>query len=94
MSFRDTWTVKQFEVLMKYSLSYNSERNFGSFEIYDLDSGGNDFYSEGGLWFDDGELVDYNVQGWEGIFDIPIPILDKLEEWGLNVKNMRGVIEE
>lgn len=101
MSFRDTWTVKQVasmqnsfsswghkEVLMKYNVNYNPERDYGSFEIYDLDSGGNDFYSEGGLWFRDGELVDY-----DGIFSLPIPVLDKLEEWGLNVEDMRRVME-
>ena len=52
--------------------------------MYDLESGGDEFYSEGGLWFEENELVDY-----DGIFCLPTPVLDKLEEWGLNVSDMR-----
>ena len=98
---RDTWTVTQIVSLqnsfsswnksirtMKYNLSFNEDKQYGSFEIYDLESGGNDFYSEGGLWFDKNELQDY-----DGIFSLPVPILDKLEEWGLNVSDMREALK-
>tara|TARA_R100001591_G_scaffold61834_1_gene71277 strand:+ start:1975 stop:2280 length:306 start_codon:yes stop_codon:yes gene_type:complete len=71
-------------VTMKYNISFNEERQYGSFELYDLESGGDEFYSEGGLWFEENELVDY-----DGIFCLPTPVLDKLEEWGLNVSDMR-----
>tara|TARA_R100001591_G_scaffold81623_1_gene88465 strand:- start:71 stop:379 length:309 start_codon:yes stop_codon:yes gene_type:complete len=74
-------------VTMKYNINFNEEKQYGSFEIYDLESGGNDFYSEGGLWFKENELVDY-----DGIFCLPTPVLDKLEEWGLNVSDMREVL--
>ena len=71
-------------VTIKYNISFNEERQYGSFELYDLESGGNDFYAEGGLWFKDNRLIDY-----DGIFSLPLPILDKLEEWGLDVDEMR-----
>tara|TARA_R110000824_G_scaffold368013_1_gene557263 strand:+ start:76 stop:387 length:312 start_codon:yes stop_codon:yes gene_type:complete len=48
----------------------------GSFELYDIVTGGDQFYSEGGLWFDeDNSLTDY-----DGIFCLPDFIVDCLEK--------------
>ncbi len=57
---------------------------YGWFEVYDDKTGGEDWYAEGGLWFKNKELVDY-----DGVFALPTCVLDKLEEIGINVTNMR-----
>lgn len=58
----------------------NPER--GYFELYDVESGGERFYGEGGLWFDGKTLTDY-----DGVFQISNWVLKKLEEWGYDVSD-------
>ena len=53
------------------------DNNYGCFEIYDIETGGDEWYAEGGLWFDGKELTDY-----DGVFELPSFISDKLREWG------------
>lgn len=60
------------------------ENGRGWFELYDEETSGEDFYAEGCLIFSGKELIDY-----DGIFDLPSEILDKLEERGYNVDDMR-----
>jgi hypothetical protein len=49
----------------------------GWFEFYDTETGGDDWYAEGGLWFDGKELTDY-----DGVFALPVCIIEKLKELG------------
>lgn len=70
---------KEDDVKIKISLGINKEEGTGYFEIYDMESGGNDWYAEGGLWFEGNELTDY-----DGVFDLPTPLKTKLKE--LNYK--------
>ena len=56
----------------------------GWFELYDTDTGGQNHYEEGGLWFNDRELVDY-----DGTSVIDDELLDILDEWDFNTENMR-----
>jgi hypothetical protein len=60
------------------------DENCGWFEFYDKESEGNDWYAEGGLIFENKELIDY-----DGVFSLPEFILDKLDEIGYNTKEMR-----
>ena len=63
----------------------DGDQTRGSFELYDLESRGEEFYGEGGLWFNDQkELVDY-----DGVFSLSSVILDICEENGFNVEDMR-----
>jgi len=55
------------------------ESGTGWFEIYDIKTGGENWYAEGGLWFEDNGLVDY-----DGVFSLPECIEEKLKE--LNYK--------
>jgi hypothetical protein len=71
------------DVQLDVSLGINSE-DYGWFEFYDIETGGDNWYAEGGLWFDGKELVDY-----DGVFSLPPFILDKLEELGYNVEDYR-----
>lgn len=71
-------------VELQVTVEVNDEKNYGSFEFYDIESAGNRFYAEGGLWFEDRTLVDY-----DGMFCISDFILDSLEENGYDVASMR-----
>lgn len=62
---------------------------YGWFEFYDIESGGDDWYAEGGLWFKNGELTDY-----DGVFSLPMFVLDKLQEMGINVDEMRETLND
>jgi hypothetical protein len=63
----------------------NEER--GSFEIYDVKTGGDRVYAEGGLWFDKYEGVIY-LRDYDGVFELPEYIMDKLVEWGYSMDDI------
>ena len=46
---------------------------YGSYEVWDRDSGGYVFYEEGQLIFEDGELIDY-----DGIVELPESIINEI----------------
>ena len=71
---------------LKRTLDYTVcvEHGRGWFEMYDEETGGEDLYAEGCLIFNDKELVDY-----DGVFELPDEILDKLEEHGYEVDEIR-----
>ena len=58
---------------------FDAER--GSFELYDEQTVGEDWYAEGGLWFNGKDLIDY-----DGVFALPKPIEKKLIEMGYNTE--------
>ena len=64
---------------------HNEER--GSFEIYDVKTGGERVYAEGGLWFDEYEGVIY-LRDYDGVFELPEYIMDKLVEWGYSMDHI------
>lgn len=70
-------TIKQEnDVNLHITVGINSDV-YGWFEVYDEETGGNEWYAEGGLWFDNKELTDY-----DGVFSLPQPIINKLKELG------------
>ena len=75
-------------IQLNVSVGINSE-DYGWFEFYDVESGGEEWYAEGGLWFENKELVSY-----DGVFCLPMFILDKLEENGYNVESMRESLKD
>lgn len=59
----------------------------GCFEFYDLETGGEDTYAEGGLWFeeDQGGLI---LSDYDGVYELPKFILQKLsDEFDVNVED-------
>ncbi len=75
-------TVREEEnIELDVSININNER--GSFEIYDIKTGGENWYAEGGLWFKGKELVDY-----DGVFSLPKCIESKLTELEYNLDNL------
>jgi hypothetical protein len=60
-------------------VGYDPATEYGHFEIYDIESGGEDGYAEGGLWFKGKELVDY-----DGVYALPKMVIDLLTKMGLD----------
>jgi len=64
-----------------YNIEVDTIKQYGSFEMYcDSDER---YYAEGGLWFTDGVLTDY-----DGIFDLPNTIKEQLTKWGFDTSEM------
>lgn len=57
---------------------------YGYFEWYDIESGGEEWYCEGSLQFHNGMLV-----GYDGCFSLSPYILDFFEERGVDVSEVR-----
>ena len=55
----------------------------GSFELYDIESGGENWYAEGGLCFRGKDLVDY-----DGVHSLPKVVESKLIEMGYCLDNL------
>jgi hypothetical protein len=70
-------TLKQEEVHLQVSVGIHEHGNSGWFEIYDDATGGEEWYAEGGLWFDGKELTDY-----DGVFSLPKCVIDCLRTHG------------
>jgi hypothetical protein len=68
-------------ILCEFTIGITDET--GYFEWYDIESGGIDFYCEGGLWFDGKTLT-----GYDGVFDLSDCIKQKLVELGYNLDEM------
>ncbi len=77
--------VKDYNTDCELSIGYNYNGS-GYFELVsdDADNLGNGIYETGGLWFEGKELIDY-----DGVFEIPVSVLDSLESKGLDVKDIR-----
>lgn len=57
----------------KWEIHFDSNAQYGCFE--DIKFGG-----EGGLWFVDNALVDY-----DGYYELPKPVIEALQSFGLDV---------
>ena len=62
---------------MKYTVGWDKEAETGWFEMYDEESGGEDYYGSGGLWFDKNELTDY-----DGVFSLDENVVECIKDWG------------
>jgi len=67
---------------MNYEVWWDKDHENGGFELYDEESGGNDYYGEGGLWFSGELLTDY-----DGMFELPEAVVDVLKKMGANVED-------
>ena len=57
---------------------------YGWFEVYDIETGGEHIYCEGGLWFYTDNGVTY-LQDYDGVYELPKSVEDKLVEWGYSM---------
>ena len=82
MRLMGSWGETEFEdVNMRLDISVNLETGYGSFEWYDIETGGDRYYAEGGLWFNES----INDSGWElsdydGVYELPHYVVSWLDE--------------
>jgi hypothetical protein len=58
--------------------------DYGWFEFYDVKTGGERVYAEGGLWFDNDGDTTY-LRDYDGVFELPEYVMDKLVEMGYSM---------
>jgi len=83
-SFGTVATAKDIELTVRMEYTPSTER--GWFEFWDESQ---EWYAEGGLWFSDGVLTDY-----DGVFSLPDFVLDWLQTQGVDVTEMRRVMNK
>jgi len=69
-------------VNVEVTIGINSA-DYGWFELSDVETGGDDWYAEGGIWIQGNKITDY-----DGVFALPTCILDKLKELGYDVSDV------
>ena len=70
-------TIKEEEnITLEVTVGINSD-DYGWFELYDVESGGEEWYAEGSL-----QIENKAVIGYDGVFSLSQVIIDKLKEWG------------
>jgi hypothetical protein len=75
--------ARQSGIKIEFTLGIHESGNTGWFEFYDIDSGGEKWYAEGGLWFDGKDVMDF-----DGVFELPEEIMTKLNELGYDCSNV------
>jgi len=79
-------TIKtQKQVKLDVTIGINHEE-YGWFEFYDVKTGGEDWYAEGGIWIKDKVITDY-----DGVFALPTFITDKLKDMGFDVSEVEDI---
>lgn len=68
------------DIELNVSIGIGDADEHSWFEFYDEKTGGDDWYGEGILEIEDGA-----VTGYDGVFGLPVCIVDKLRELGFNV---------
>lgn len=80
--------VEREKKTMQYHVGWIKDEERGWWELYDEESGGEDYYAEGTLGFDGNELNDY-----DGVFSLDEEIVNCLEEMGADVKEMKETLD-
>ena len=76
-------TIEREKRTMEYHVGWDKERERGWFEIYDVESGGQDYYGEGGLFFNGNVLCDY-----DGVFSLDSEVIKCLKKWGADTSEI------
>lgn len=74
--------IKRAKVELDCIIGINSD-TYGWFEFYDTRTEGENWYAEGSL-----EIQDRKIVGYDGVFELPVCITDKLQELGFDVKEV------
>lgn len=78
LSMENSWTVLKAAEDIKLHVTVGlRDPELGWFELYDLETEGNEWHAEGGLWFEGKK-----VTGYDGVFALPQCVIDKLKELG------------
>ena len=70
-------TIEREKKTMQYHVWWDKSGEQGGFEIYDVESGGEDYYAEGGLEFT-GKVLD----GYDGVFSLDENVVECIKDWG------------
>lgn len=70
------------DVVLEVTVGINSD-DYGWFELYDVYGSGDNWYAEGSL-----QIEGKAITGYDGVFSLPIPVIDKLREWGYDVSEV------
>lgn len=62
-----------------------NDDNYGWFEVYDKESYGEDWHAEGGIWFENKKVIEY-----DGVFALPNCIINKLEQLGFDCEEIKN----
>jgi hypothetical protein len=74
--------AKEDDVELEITIGINSDE-YGYFEMYDVETAGEKWHAEGGMWFDGKNVIDY-----DGVFSLPAAIIVKLNDLGYNTENV------
>lgn len=74
--------AKENDIELNVTIGINSP-DYGWFELYDEKTRGNAWYAEGGL-----EIDGNSITGYDGVFALPVCIVDKLRELGYDVTDV------
>lgn len=70
------------EVKLNCTIGIRSH-DYGWFEIFDEETGGNEWHAEGGLWFEGKNVTDY-----DGVFALSSGVIELLKENGYNTEEV------
>jgi hypothetical protein len=81
---------------MHYEVGFIPSKSYGFFEYYDEESGGEECYAEGGLWFDteidvddDGQWVcNMKCVDYDGVFELSDVIIELCKEMNLDMSEI------
>jgi len=74
---------KESDIEVEVTVGINSP-DYGWFEIYDVETGGDEWYAEGGLWIDSNKTI----TDYDGVVSLPLSVINKLKELGYNVSEV------
>lgn len=84
LSMENSFTVLKAQEDIKLNVTVGiNDSDYGWFELYDEETGGEEWYAEGGIWFDGNK-----VEGYDGVFALPLCVVDKLKELGFDTKEV------
>jgi hypothetical protein len=69
-------------ITLEVTVGINSD-DYGWFELYDIESGGEDWYAEGSL-----QIENKAITGYDGVFSLSPVITEKLKEWGYDTSEV------
>ena len=79
--------LKQETVQLNCKVFFHKGGSTAGFEVYDEKTGGDEWYAEGGLWFEaDTEKEQMRLYDYDGVFALPSGVLEILREQGINVE--------
>ena len=81
---------------MHYEVSFIPSKEYGFFEYYDEESGGEEYHAEGGLWFDAEIVVDDDGQwlanmkcvDYDGVFQLNDTVIELCKEMNLDMSEI------